>query len=87
MRERPGIRPLEPGFSKVRIAPMPGGSLTWARAEYVSRRGKITSAWKLEDGEFLLEVWLPEGVSGRVELPDGECFVMEERERTFRCCL
>ena len=82
-----GIRPLKPGFSEVLIAPMPGGSLTWAKAEYISRKGKITSSWKLEDNEFLLEVQLPEGVSVRVELPDGERFVMEEATGTFRCRL
>lgn len=66
-----GIRPLAPGFEKVQIRPYPGGSFTYAKAEYDSVKGKIVSDWKVEDGKFLLDVVIPEDVKAVVILPDG----------------
>lgn len=66
-----GIRPLAPGFEKVQIRPYPGGSFTYAKAEYDSVKGKIVSDWKVEDGKSLLDVVIPEDVKAVVILPDG----------------
>lgn len=65
-----GIRPLKPGFEKIQIKPVPGGTLKFARAEYISCRGKIVSAWEIKDG-FRLHVEIPQGVDAVIELPDG----------------
>lgn len=70
-----GIRPLEPGFEKIRIQPIPGGSFSWVECSYESVAGMIRSDWKLEDGEFqldidvprLTEVWLPDGTKQEVD--------------------
>ncbi len=42
-----GINPLEeaPGCSSVRISPIPGGGLTWARASWRSIRGPLAVEW------------------------------------------
>lgn len=66
-----GIRPLKPGFEEVLIKPFPGGSLTFARAEYESCKGTIVSEWKCNDDVFILQVKIPDGVHARIELPDG----------------
>ena len=34
-----GIAPLEPGYSRVLIAPQPGGGITWAQASLRTRHG------------------------------------------------
>lgn len=65
-----GIRPLEPGFRKMLIMPTPGGSLTWAKAEFESVHGRITSFWKVEDGVFALHIETP--VNATVRTPNGE---------------
>ncbi len=65
-----GLAPLEPGYSRVLVAPRPGGGLTWARTALESRHGRVSVAWALgEGGEVELDVVLPEGVTGVVRLP------------------
>ncbi|MEU8664410.1 family 78 glycoside hydrolase catalytic domain [Actinoplanes philippinensis] len=64
-----GIAPLEPGYSRVLIAPRPGGGLTWSRAGLETRHGRIEVSWRLGDGEFTVDVTLPAGVTGVLSLP------------------
>jgi alpha-L-rhamnosidase len=66
-----GIRPAEPGYAHVLIAPNPG-PLEWARATYRSVRGPITSAWRQDGDVFRLDVEIPANVTATVVLPDGE---------------
>jgi alpha-L-rhamnosidase len=65
-----GIAPLEPGYSRVLIAPQPGGEIHWARSSLETRHGKISVSWSQDDdGPIELEVAIPEGVTAVVELP------------------
>jgi alpha-L-rhamnosidase len=60
------------GYRRVRIAPLPGGGLGWARASLETPLGRLTSEWTLDDaGRFRLEVEMPEGCTASIELPDG----------------
>jgi alpha-L-rhamnosidase len=63
-----GIRPLEPGYARVLIAPEPG-ELEWARAVYRSVRGPISSAWRNDGDTFSLEVEIPPNVTATVIVP------------------
>ena len=69
-----GIRPLKPGYQEVLIKPVPGGSLTYAKASYESIAGMIRSSWKIENGEFILNIEIPNGLWAKVELPDGTIY-------------
>jgi alpha-L-rhamnosidase len=71
-----GIRLLDdgPGYRRFRIAPMPGGGLTWARARHECPYGEIEAAWALRDGQLMLDVVVPPGTSAEVWLPDGRRF-------------
>lgn len=71
-----GIRPLKPGFEEILIKPFPGGSLTFARAEYKSCKGTVISSWKYDNDVFTLQVEIPNGVHARIELPDGTRHVL-----------
>ena len=64
-----GIKPLEPGYKKILIAPRPGGDLTFANGEYKSIHGKIVSSWELNDNRFQLRVEIPANTSATVILP------------------
>ena len=67
-----GIAPLEPGYSKVLIAPRPGGDIRWARSSLETRRGKVSVSWSLGlDDAIELDVEIPDGVTALVQLPDG----------------
>ena len=64
-----GIAPLEPGYARVRLAPRPGGGITWASTSLETPHGLVTSRWRLEDGVLTLDAVLPDGVTGIVSLP------------------
>ncbi|MGH2533130.1 MAG: family 78 glycoside hydrolase catalytic domain [Thermomicrobiales bacterium] len=62
----------QPGYAHVVIRPYPGGGLTWTKAEYDSIRGKITSAWHVEDGGLRLDVAIPANVTATVYVPAAD---------------
>ena len=64
-----GIAPAEPGYSRVRIAPRPGGGLTWADTRLETRHGSVRVNWRREDAALVVEVDLPPGVNGVLSLP------------------
>ena len=68
-----GIAALEPGYSRVLIAPQPGGEIQWARSSLDSRHGKISVSWSRDgDGPIELDVTVPEGVTALVQLPGAQ---------------
>jgi alpha-L-rhamnosidase len=67
-----GISPLAPGYSKVRIAPVPGEGIDWARTSLKTPHGTVRVEWKLDDGALRLEATVPAGVEADVVLPGGE---------------
>lgn len=64
-----GIQQLEPGYKKVRIAPVPGGGMQYAKTAYDSIYGTIASDWKLTDGVRALTVDVPANTTAIVEMP------------------
>lgn len=66
-----GINPdsSNPGYEHFRIAPRPGGSLTWAKGSYYSIRGEISSSWRIEGDLLTLEVSIPINTTATVILP------------------
>jgi hypothetical protein len=72
-----GVRPLEPGYARVLIAPQPCG-LRWARGEVPTPRGNIACAWESSDKQFTLRIDLPPGLVARIELPTAGTVVFHE---------
>ena len=70
-----GIAPLEPGYSRVLIAPQPGGGIRWARSSLQTRHGRISVSWTQEaEGSIELDITVPDGIAALVQLPgtDGQ---------------
>ena len=67
-----GISPAAPGYARVRIAPRPGGGLSWATSALQTPHGEIRVAWKLADGDLSVDIELPDGVMAEIELPDSD---------------
>lgn len=78
-----GITALEPGFETIGICPVPGGTLTYAKAEIDTCKGKIKVDWKIDEGIFKLAVMVPG--KAIVTLPDGSIYEIEAGKRTFSC--
>ena len=67
-----GIRPLEPGYAKVLVAPQPGEGIDWARTALKTPHGTVRVEWRAAGGVLELEATIPAGVTADVELPSGE---------------
>ncbi|MCD6361383.1 MAG: family 78 glycoside hydrolase catalytic domain, partial [Armatimonadetes bacterium] len=66
-----GISPASPGFASVDIRPRPD-LLSEAAGTVVTPRGEVYAIWEeQEQGQRMLQVHLPDGVPGRIELPPG----------------
>jgi alpha-L-rhamnosidase len=66
-----GINPVDtaPGYKSILIAPRPGGNLTYAQASLKTLYGTIISSWKLKDGNFTLDIVIPNNTNAEVILP------------------
>ena len=56
-----GIRPAEPGYASVSFNPVPG-YLQWAEGDVITPKGMVHTSWKLENGEIVKSIILPEGL-------------------------
>lgn len=66
-----GLEMTSPGYKTFRIAPIPGGNLTWAKVSHVSPYGEIISSWEIKGNLFTLNAAIPEGTTAEIILPDG----------------
>lgn len=69
-----GLVLTAPGYRRVRIAPRPGGGITWARTHHDAPHGRIAVEWHCNDDGGVLTSVLPEGTTGEIVLPDGGSF-------------
>ncbi|SDF12201.1 Acetyl esterase/lipase [Mucilaginibacter pineti] len=67
-----GIQASSPGYKTIRIKPLIGGGLTWAKGSYECVYGKIGAYWKLSGSAIELEVEIPEGTTAEVWVPGSE---------------
>lgn len=64
-----GIKALEPGYKKIRIAPVPGGGLKSAAALYDSPYGTVSSSWEVVDNTFILDAVVPPNTTALISIP------------------
>ena len=65
-----GLAPAEPGYRTVRIAPRPGGGLTWAETTIDTHHGHVAVAWRLDpDGTLQVDITVPDGVTAEIDVP------------------
>jgi alpha-L-rhamnosidase len=61
-----------PGYKGIIIRPNPGGSLTKAEGSLDTYYGTVKSAWRLENGQFLLDVEIPANTTATIYIPVKE---------------
>jgi len=66
-----GLAPAEPGYRRLRIAPLPTPELDWARTAHETPYGAASVSWTLHGDEFAMEVVVPPSTDAEVLLPDG----------------
>lgn len=77
-----GLEMIEPGYKRFRIAPIPGGNLTWAKVSHICPYGEIKSDWNIQESVFTLNVQIPADTTAEIILPDG---TKEEYESGSYC--
>src|SRR5215218_1430740 len=79
-----GITPLEPGYSKVLVAPQPGGDITWARSSLDTQHGEVAANWSLDErGVMTLDAQIPADVTATIRLPSGALEEVGSGRHTF----
>lgn len=71
------------GENKFRIAPKPGGRLTYARAEYQSVYGKVACGWQKTEKGCTYAVTIPSNCKAEILLPNGEKHAVGAGEYTY----
>jgi alpha-L-rhamnosidase len=64
-----GIQAEEPGYKKIRIAPVIQPDLEFAKAHYDSIAGTISSEWKVDSGTLTMDVIIPANTTAIVCIP------------------
>ncbi|KAF2681410.1 glycoside hydrolase family 78 protein [Lentithecium fluviatile CBS 122367] len=64
-----GLAPGEPGWKTVKVAPEPGGGITWAKAAYLSPYGLVDSSWTVGEDGLRLEISVPPNCRAEVRVP------------------
>jgi len=63
-----GVEPLEPGFAKAAVRPVPAG-LEWCEGSFPTPHGSIGVSWKNERDAFSIAVEPPAEVETEIQLP------------------
>ena len=77
-----GIKPLKPGYGKIRIQPYTDERLGSVSGSYESCVGKISSAWHYEGNEIVFEITTPAKTD--IILPDGRKETVGAGDYTYR---
>jgi len=64
--------PSSVAYRELLLRPLPGGRLTWARAEQDTVRGRVACGWSLADGRLTVTVTVPPGSTAVLELPTSD---------------
>ena len=73
-----GIRPAAPAFKEILIDPRPGGELAFAKADFQSAHGLITSNWEIDKGQYHLDVTIPVNTSAWVTIRSNDLEAVTE---------
>ncbi|MDR1632306.1 MAG: glycoside hydrolase family 78 protein [Dysgonamonadaceae bacterium] len=71
-RSLAGIEPTKPGFKEFTVQPQVVGDLTFVKSSLQTPYGIISVEWRRENGQFRLDVEVPENTLATVILPDGK---------------
>jgi alpha-L-rhamnosidase len=70
-----------PGYKQIVIKPTIGGKLTSASADYETNYGKVSSHWKLENGNILLDIIIPANTTATIYIPSKSDSIILENNK------
>ncbi|MGW1770266.1 family 78 glycoside hydrolase catalytic domain [Streptomyces sp. NPDC002104] len=78
-----GIVPVAPGSRALVFRPRPGGDITWARTRHQTPYGTAALFWEQTDDTMSVQVTVPAGCTGTVELPGRPPHALGPGEHTL----
>ena len=75
-----GLRPLDPGYRTIEVAPKPGGSIRWARTAHETPYGLARVQWVLKDETLTVSGQVPVGTTAVLRLPGRQEEVLSNGE-------
>lgn len=82
-----GISPLDAGWKRIKVRPVPGGNLTSAKAAFDGPYGRVVCEWEVTaEGGFKMTVTVPPNSSAVVTLPSElrDAYFTSEKEEPSR---
>ncbi|MGQ5260962.1 family 78 glycoside hydrolase catalytic domain [Micromonospora sp. ZYX-F-536] len=61
--------PSSVAYRELLLRPLPGGRLTWARAEQETTRGHVACGWSISDGRLTVSATVPPGCTAVLQIP------------------
>jgi alpha-L-rhamnosidase len=78
-----GISAAEPGYRRIRIAPIIGGGLTHAEGTVETPYGPVASAWNIDGDVGRFHADVPTGTRAEIRLPDATVHDVGSGRHTF----
>jgi alpha-L-rhamnosidase len=75
--------PEHPGYKEFVVKPLLGGGFTHAKGALDTYYGKIVSEWKLDNGQFSLEVQVPVNTRATVYIPSTSSSTVKENNNSI----
>lgn len=73
-----GLELVEPGWTRVRVAPRPRGGITSASTSHAAPGGLITVEWTIEDGILSVRASVPSGCRALIDLEGADVYEVGE---------
>ena len=78
-----GIRPLEPGYTRIALKPYPIEGLDWVNCSYHSVSGEIVSKWRRKGNLVEWDIVIPPNTTAEVCLPTKQILHSGRHRLTF----
>ena len=73
-----GIRAASPGYKTIRIEPVAGEGLSWAKTRFDSIHGPIACQWRRENGKLSITATIPANTTATVCVPARDAKMVTE---------
>lgn len=82
-----GIRPMTPGYGKIRLRPYYGGTLSFAKGWHTTPHGRIDAGWRIDGNRFIYNCRVPAGCEAELTMPDGNVYNLTGGEHEIICAI
>lgn len=82
-----GIRPISPGYEKIRLEPYFGGTLKYAKGWHDTPYGRIEAGWRIDGNKFIYKCVIPDSREAELLMPDGKIYNLIGGRHEITCTI